>query len=75
MTCAKCQNGVTGLVGHVDLFILRLDGSTMQFKCANCGTLWTRTSSGRGELTWSSTTPEIKGMSVPGWRARPPAGG
>lgn len=73
MKCAKCENGVSGLVGHLDLFILRLDGATMQFKCATCGTLWTRTTNTRG-LVWCSTTPEIKGMAVPGWRARPPIG-
>ena len=74
MKCPKCQNGVTGLVGHVDLFILRLDGATMQFKCARCETLWTRTTSVRGNLAWSSTAPEMKGMAVPGWKARQPAG-
>jgi hypothetical protein len=60
-------------VGHLDLFILRLDGMTMQFKCAACGTLWLRTPSRNGSLDWTIITSEIKGMSVPGWKARTPS--
>ena len=70
MKCAKCQNGAMGVVGHFDLFILRLDSAKMQFKCAACGTLWTRTSRSEGPLDWSSSTAEMPGMPVPGWRAR-----
>ena len=72
MKCAKCQNGATGLVGHLDLFILRLDSQRMQFKCATCGTLWTRPARSQAPIIWSSSAAEIKGMTVPGWRARAP---
>lgn len=73
--CAKCQNGATGLVGHFDLFIVRLDRKTLQFKCATCGTLWTRAYGRDAPPIWSSGTAEIKGMPVPGWKARPPSRG
>lgn len=59
-----------GLVGHFDLFILRLDSKMMQFKCSMCGTLWTRTAKSEEALVWSDSAAEMKGMPVPGWKAR-----
>jgi hypothetical protein len=59
-----------GLVGHFDLYILRLDSKMMQFKCATCGTLWTRTAKSEESLVWSNSESEMRGLPVPGWKAR-----
>ena len=58
------------MVGHFDLYILHLDSTAMQFKCAMCGTLWTRSAKSECALEWTSSTTEMKGMPIPGWKAR-----
>ena len=63
--CARCRNEPTGIVGHLDLYLLRLSGSTMQFRCVTCNTLWTRSNS-MAPYVWSVTSAEINGMLVPG---------
>ena len=63
--CTKCRALPSGIEGHDGLFTHRMAGSQMQFKCADCGLLWTRTYAGEGAFQWMLATGEILGPELP----------
>jgi hypothetical protein len=65
MTCGACSRGAVGLEGHLDLFVLKLQGNRIQFYCRTCSTLWVRTRADEG-YRWAVSARELDTAPVPG---------
>lgn len=66
--CANCARGPQGLEGHENLFSQTMDASQIQFRCRECGHLWTRLYRGGGAIEWAEPAGRFPGVPVPGRR-------
>jgi hypothetical protein len=63
--CQACTREPIGAEGHIDLFVLKMRGSQMQFRCRTCSTLWVRTT-GDPSYRWHPSSEELDAPTVPG---------
>ena len=63
--CPACARAPLGAEGHLDLFVLKMQGNRMQFICRTCSSLWLRTTVD-GSYRWSESAREIEAPAVPG---------
>jgi hypothetical protein len=62
--CQRCKDGPRGPEGHQDLYVNKMSGGPMQFRCRACGSLWMRRQSG-GHLEWADAVGDEAGATVP----------
>ena len=62
--CKSCAAGPKGVEGHLDLFVSTMGGSSMQFKCQTCGSVWTRRQ-GAERQEWTDATGHELGSTLP----------
>ena len=62
--CKTCVEGPRGLEGHAELFVHKMSGGPMQFKCRTCGSLWMRRQNGI-HVEWSDAVGNEAGATVP----------
>jgi hypothetical protein len=50
--CSLCSSGPKTIDGHEGLFTQAFSNSRVLFKCAKCGTVWSRSYEGSGAFEW-----------------------
>lgn len=65
--CEMCARGPRGIEGHLDLFVLKMEGTRPRFKCRTCGWVWVRHTAAGGGLVWTVPEPaeQVPGRSPP----------
>jgi hypothetical protein len=63
--CPQCQQGPLGPEGHLDLFVFRMGGGRMQFRCRTCTALWLRTPQDTS-YRWAESREGLDAPTVPG---------
>jgi hypothetical protein len=51
--CEMCERGPRGIEGHLDLFVLEMEGAQPRFKCRTCRCVWVRNTTAGGALVWT----------------------
>ncbi len=65
--CQKCESGPAGVEGHDKLFTHSMTSNQVQFRCQECGSIWTRHYAPQGTYTWAAPDGvEHPGVRVPG---------